>query len=387
MTSTTVRRLLMAGGVLAMAAASAVADPVPVLRARTPIHIPDVPGYLTLKCDFHIHTVFSDGNVWPTIRAEEAWREGLDAIAVTDHLEYQPHAADVSTNHNRSFEIAKPAGDDLDLIVIRGSEITRDMPPGHINAIFLTDAEPLHTPDWHDAIRAAHAQGAFIFWNHPGSESHQPDGVARWYPEHTALLEAGMLHGVEVVNERSYYPESHAWCGEKPLTMLSNSDIHNPINLDYDVHAGDARPMTLVFATARSADAIKEALFARRTAVLAGDRLIGNEEFLRPIVEASVTVVPTAFTMRGRRRAQAQISNRSDIPYELVLAGPVAGFSAPKKLTLPAGKTVLFPIKADNTAPAGRHDLRIPYDVRNARVSPATALRLDIPLTVTIETP
>ena len=55
------------------------------LRVRTPIRLPDLPGYLTLKCDLHIHTVFSDGLVWPTVRVEEAWREGLDAIAITDH--------------------------------------------------------------------------------------------------------------------------------------------------------------------------------------------------------------------------------------------------------------------------------------------------------------
>ena len=58
----------------------------PITRARTAVNIPDVPGYVTLKCDFHIHTVFSDGYVWPTVRAEEAWREGLDAIAITDQM-------------------------------------------------------------------------------------------------------------------------------------------------------------------------------------------------------------------------------------------------------------------------------------------------------------
>lgn len=33
------------------------------------ISIPDIPGYQTLKGDFHMHTVFSDGHVWPTFRA------------------------------------------------------------------------------------------------------------------------------------------------------------------------------------------------------------------------------------------------------------------------------------------------------------------------------
>ena len=32
-------------------------------------------GQLWLSMDLHIHSVFSDGNVWPTIRVEEARRK------------------------------------------------------------------------------------------------------------------------------------------------------------------------------------------------------------------------------------------------------------------------------------------------------------------------
>ncbi|MHC4418647.1 MAG: PHP domain-containing protein, partial [Planctomycetota bacterium] len=103
--------------------------------ARTEVRIPNIPGYLVLKCDFHMHTVFSDGAVWPSIRAEEAWREGLDAFAITDHIEYQPHEEDVRTNHNRSYEIAQSRAKTLGLKIIKAGEITRDMPPGHFNAI------------------------------------------------------------------------------------------------------------------------------------------------------------------------------------------------------------------------------------------------------------
>ncbi|NLK53489.1 MAG: PHP domain-containing protein, partial [Bacteroidales bacterium] len=73
---------------------------------RRPIYsenivIPDVNGYQVLKCDFHTHTVFSDGQVWPSIRAQEAWEEGLDAIALTEHIEYHPYKDDVKVDHNR----------------------------------------------------------------------------------------------------------------------------------------------------------------------------------------------------------------------------------------------------------------------------------------------
>jgi len=47
---------------------------------RKILNLADLPGYVTLKCDFHLHTVFSDGNVWPLNRISEAYPKGLDAI-------------------------------------------------------------------------------------------------------------------------------------------------------------------------------------------------------------------------------------------------------------------------------------------------------------------
>jgi 3',5'-nucleoside bisphosphate phosphatase len=348
-------------------------------RARTPVRIPDIPGYKTLKCDFHIHTVFSDGSVWPDVRPEEAWREGLDAIAITDHIEYQPHKEDLPTKHNRSHEIAKPRGDDLQVIVIRGSEITRKMPPGHLNAIFLADGRRLEPEEWRDAVKEAHQQGAFIFWNHPGWRGQQEDGVARWYNEQTELLNAGQLHGIEVVNSREYYPEAHAWCLEKNLTLMSNSDIHSPLNLDYDVPEGDHRPLTLVFASAATPEAIKEALFARRTAVYSGKLLIGRREFLLPVFEQSVSLRNPVVTLRPGQRVYVQVTNDADLTYRLSLAEPVAGLTATRELDLPGGKTALLELrrKADD-ATAGERDLALAYRVTNLLVAPQEALRITL---------
>jgi len=52
-------------------------------KKREIISIPDVNGLTVLKCDFHMHTVFTDGHVWPNVRNQEAWQEGLDALAIT----------------------------------------------------------------------------------------------------------------------------------------------------------------------------------------------------------------------------------------------------------------------------------------------------------------
>lgn len=349
---------------------------------RTPIHIPDISGYVTLKCDFHIHTVFSDGLVWPSVRAEEAWREGLDAIAITDHIEYHPHKADVTDDLNRSSQLARNAGNDLNLIVINGAEITRGMPPGHLNAIFLTNATPLNTPKWTDAVDAAHAQGAFIFWNHPGWDQQTTNGVVVWYEEHTRLLKEGKLQGIEVVNTRDYYPEAHRWAIEKKLTMLGNSDIHNPINLEYEVRSGDHRPLTLVFAKERTAAAIREALFDRRTAVYSGNRLIGEEQFLRPIFEKSITFDSPKITLKKRKALLVQISNSSDVDYELELVDQNNLVEAPQKLILLGQKTVLMELRATSAATIGVKTLK--YNVTNLLVAPNKPLLVTLPLEINV---
>src|SRR6056297_2899556 len=96
---------------------------------RTILNIPNVEGYQTLKCDFHQHTVFSDGHVWPNVRVQEAWQEGLDAISITDHMEHTPHSADVAVDNNRSYELAKGMAAENNIVLINGTEITRNTPP------------------------------------------------------------------------------------------------------------------------------------------------------------------------------------------------------------------------------------------------------------------
>ena len=116
---------------------------------------PDILGYKTLKCDLHMHTVFSDGLVWPTARIDEAVREGLDVIAITDHIEYLPHKNDIPTNHNRSYEIAAGPAKKRGVLLIKGAEITRETPPGHFNTLFLNDIAMLDVKEFLDAVEAA----------------------------------------------------------------------------------------------------------------------------------------------------------------------------------------------------------------------------------------
>ncbi len=372
--------LVAAAAALALLAAAATAHEV---RVRRPLRLPDIPGYVTLRCDFHTHTVFSDGSVWPDIRSEEAWREGYDAIAITDHIEYQPHKADLPTNHDRPFEIAAPLGEKLGVLVLHGSEVTRKMPPGHFNAIFLKTSKPLETPEWRDALKAARAQGAFLFWNHPGWRGHQKDGVARWYPEHTEVLEAGLMDGIEVANDREYYPEAHRWALEKNLAILANSDVHDPSNLDWHVHEGDRRPVTLVFAKERSEEGIREALFARRSAAWADGKVAGRELELKPLVAAAVTVENPRLTVRAGDEGYVRFRNDSDLRLVLEGEGASGEVNVPGRLVVAANGTSLLTVKVPSRTAPGPRRLELVYAVSNVRAAPDAGL--PFPVTVELE--
>ena len=74
---------------------AAFAAAVPAVAQERAIEFPDVDGYRTFSVDLHTHSVFSDGMVWPIIRMQESERDGLTLMAVTEHLEYQPHREDI----------------------------------------------------------------------------------------------------------------------------------------------------------------------------------------------------------------------------------------------------------------------------------------------------
>jgi len=273
------------------------------------IEFPDIPGYVTLKCDLHMHTVFSDGNVWPGIRVQEALRDGLDVISITDHIEYQPHEKDIPhPDRNRSYELALEAAKGTTLLVIPGTEITRFMPPGHFNAIFVKDVNKLNEKDVMEVFREAKRQGAFVFWNHPHWTSQRPDGVATLTEMHHELLKEGLFAGVEIYNDRTYSKEALAMAEKYNLTLLGNSDVHGLVDWSYKVPEGGHRPVTLVFAEEKSAEAMQKAMENRQTAVWFKNTLVGNKVFLTPMIEESLEIIH-----KGKGPVPSlQIHNHSD---------------------------------------------------------------------------
>jgi hypothetical protein len=343
-------------------------------QVRREIRVPDIPGYRTLKCDFHMHTVFSDGLVWPTVRVDEAWQEGLDAIAITDHIEYQPHKKDVPTNHNRSYEIALPRAKERGILLVHAAEITRETPPGHFNALFLDDIQPLDTKDLLNCMAAADKQGAFIWWNHP---DWIPDKKG-WFDIHTTLYEKKYLRGIEVVNGRSYYPTVHQWALDKNLTMLGNTDMHQPAG-SAQMPPGGHRPMTFVFAKDKSIPAIKEALIDGRTAIWFEDKIIGRKEYAQALFKAAVRI--TDVDDEDRKAIRFTIRNDSDLPVELQRVGR----RGPKEVKLPPNSSTRITIDAKSAnAP-----IELTYRADTFLIAPEKGLpvTLALPVGATVDIP
>jgi hypothetical protein len=296
---------------------------------RVIITIPDVKGYKVLKCDFHTHTVFSDGAVWPTIRLQEAWEEGLDAFSITDHIEYHPHKSDVSTDNNRPWELIKTEAKKNNIIFIKGAEISRITPPGHFNGIFIGDASGYITDvstneKDREAVMKAAGQDAFIFWNHPGWKPNIK-GSYEWIDFVNDLHKNKALHGIEVFNGFGFHMKALDWCIDKGLTVMGSTDIHNMVRYNYDLADPDNhRTMTLVFAKDRSEASIKEALMAGRTVAWSNKYLAGKEENVRDLFYACVEVMRSHFSepvKDGKARNYYEIRNNSDLYFELESTG------------------------------------------------------------------
>ncbi len=319
------------------------------------IIFPNIEGGVTIVSDLHTHSVFSDGHVWPNIRVEEAVRDGLDVIAITEHLEYQPHIEDIPhPDRNKSYYEAKEAAKNEDIIVINGSEITRQFPPGHINAIFINDANKLLNIDYGrleeandyietlsediqrdysnkpwfkeailanlwspiEALEEAKNQGAFTFWNHPSWTKESRDSLNRLSDMHQEMIAKDLLDGIEIVNGNYYSEEAFEVAIENNLTLIGTSDIHDLIDWDYPPSQNKHRPVTLILAKERTKASIKEALLSDKTVVWWKNTLIAKPKNMSSLLDASIVIADTEF-LSQKSILKITIKNKSDAGFSL----------------------------------------------------------------------
>lgn len=334
------------------------------------IKFPDVPNYKTVSCDFHIHTVFSDGSVWPDIRVHEALKDSVDAISLTEHIEYQPHEEDIPhPNLNRSYELAEKLARPYSkrLMVIKGTEITRDMPPGHHNAIFIQDANKMKIQDSIAVFREAKRQGGFTFWNHPNWVAQRNDGIARMDDMHRFLIKEGLLHGIEVVNDLTYSDEALQIALDNDLTIMGTSDIHGLVDWQFGIHEGGHRPVTIVLAKEKTPEGIKEGLMAGRTIAYFKDMLIGKEENVVPLIQASLTVEKAEYQAKADI-VTITIKNHTGVPFILANLSEYTLHAHSDILTIPPYTNFEVIVKTKERFST----FSLPFKVMNGIIAPNT---------------
>ena len=315
-------------------------------------------GRLVLSVDTHTHSVFSDGHVWPTVRVWEANKDRLDAMAITEHLEYQPYRDDIPhPDRNRAFELAvkenKQGRKQTDLLLIPGAEITRKYAPGHVNALFIKDTNPLLTVKHRreesfdtarKALKAAKAQQGFMIWNHPAWPRDFPNGVIQLTKAQKTLFGEGLIQGIEVANGEYFNDSSLQVALDYDLTIIGASDIHGLIDYDYDITNGDHRTVTLAFAEERSVEGIASAFFQRQTVALYNRQFIGRESELKTLFHSLVSFKRLPPRRKNSQQIAVRISNKGPIDITLEVIGDVSLNKSAGFITVPAQSSTVVTV-------------------------------------------
>jgi hypothetical protein len=310
-----------------------------VYNRRTEIVLPQVKGFNIYKADLHIHTSYSDGYITPAGRVEEAWNDGLDIIAITDHYEVYrnvkklfkvtaPYNADgkptkymsahdagaimldFNAIHDEAVEQRDKAG--YEMLIIKGCEMARNSRThGHFNCLFLKDINTLYDKDMSVAFDNVHAQGGLVIHNHPAYMR----GTTDKSEFHEQVYGAGKIDGIEVANSLSFYPPIVRRCVEEKLFMLGGSDIHNE-SLRKFGSLGVYRTMTFIMAKELTEAAIKDALLKHRTIAYSGGYLIGEEKWLTEYLNAAIECRITNINEKADKRT-FQLTNNTSITYRL----------------------------------------------------------------------
>ena len=306
---------------------------------RTEIVLPQVKGYNIYKGDFHIHTMYSDGRITPAGRVVEAWNDGLDVIAITDHYEgyrnvqkffkvaapynadgkptkymsaFKAGAAmlDFNAIHEEAVEMRDKLG--YEMVIIKGCEMARNAHIlGHFNCLFLKDINPLYDKDLAVAFDKVHAQGGLVVHNHPAYVR----GTTDKSKEQAALYDAGKIDGIEVINSLSFYPPIVRRSVEENLFMLGCTDAHSETLRKYG-SLGAYRTMTFILAKELTEAAIKDALLKRRTIAYSAGYLVGEEKWLTEFLNAAVDCrLLKVDEKSGTRRFQ--LTNTTSLTYRL----------------------------------------------------------------------
>ena len=347
--------------------------------SRVDIILPQVDGLNCYTADLHAHTIYSDGDLTPEERVKEAWCDGLDILAITDHIEsrrqernllkflkgYSPdkkgfepinvrvsrgvHADErgIVSDLNFSTDLARETVKNYpELTIIKGVELSREpVHKGHFCALFTKDNNAIYSRDDEQAIRNARAQGALITHNHPGWERTSSD-LTEFQKK---IYDAGLVDGVEITNGSSFYPDIVRRCVERKLYMVSATDIHAATSNVYGKHKF-YRDMTLIFAKDKSEKSLRKALLSQKTLGYCGGNIIGEESLLAKFFQASVTAQYIAPVKKG---VKITLANHTSFDYTLEYNG--------LEMVLPAFQTITTTINDEKVAFTVKNMIHVDY--------------------------
>ena len=310
-------------------------------RHRVEMVLPQVRGFNIYKADLHNHTIFSDGSVTPEFRIQEAWHDGLDVIAVTEHVEYRPYEgkmmnfltgyvpknvkpansnvirseatdAGILSDLNYPVKLYQNAAKAYGITVIPGAEITREPTViGHYNALFTKDNNTIYAKDPMQSIRNAKAQGAIVMQNHPGWRRTTLDMME--FEE--KVYGANLIDGIEIMNGGEFYPRAITRALKNKFFMSSNTDIHGSTAEDYVLGGNGHRNMTFIFAQENTLEALREAMESQRTLAYSHGTLAGEQSLLVDLFKASIATKVIQTASSGAKTVL--LTNNSSIKYTL----------------------------------------------------------------------
>jgi predicted metal-dependent phosphoesterase TrpH/glycosyltransferase involved in cell wall biosynthesis len=164
-----------------------------------------------IVCDLHTHTSWSvDCLVEPVELLDHAERQGIGALAITDHNEFGGAL--------EAVELAR----DRNLTVIPGEEI-KTAGQGEVIGLFLREEIPRGL-DFEDTIAAIREQGGLVYLPHPFDRMHSIPDAATLH-RNLASIDVFEVYNARLLFEQ-YNDEALRFARKYNLTMGAGSDAH-----------------------------------------------------------------------------------------------------------------------------------------------------------------
>ncbi|RMG28786.1 MAG: PHP domain-containing protein, partial [Bacteroidetes bacterium] len=190
-------------------------------------------------------------------------------------------------------------------------------------------------------------------------------------------INEGLLHGIEVINDLTYSAEALQIALDHNLTIMATSDIHGLVDWQYDIALGGHRPLTLVFATEKTPEAIKDALLNRRTVGFFHNLLVGRDAYLQPLLKACFQITRAQY-LDETSVLEVEIKNNSSADMSLQNLMPYSLHAHSDLIEVPHHGSTTLQIKTRDKLDA----LQLHFRVLNAVTAPKTHPELKLPVKV-----